>query len=233
MKRILLFLYFIISLSLKAQTYYFDSILIGQYKGIIYEHMLSDTTIISVCNNDTLGIDEDNYPQGVYLNVHDSCWNKIHPDFVQYYSDTSFVRIPASCQCLNGKYFSFNDSLKLKFFMLPTFNDRFYWFYGKKYWSPVTGWVGIKEDSKVTDPIFDVYPNPSKTKATIAFSNGYLPIYSKGIISDINGKEILSFELSQDNASAIINTEILSNGVYFIKLQDYNRMFIKKMIISH
>jgi len=235
MKYLFILIFIIISLSPKAQTYYFDSVLIGKYKGVIYQHMLSDTTLISVCNNDTLNIDESIYPTYPgYLRAYDSsCWNRQHEDFIQYYVDTSFIRIQPTCQCLNGKYFSFNDSLKFKFFMLPSFNDRFYWFYGKKYWSPVTGWVGIQKHSRAKDVIFDVFPNPSGSKASIVFSNGYLPKNLKGIITDINGKEILSFELSKDEASAIINTEVLSNGIYFIKMQDYDRIFVKRLIVSN
>lgn len=232
MKRIFLFLYLIISLSLRAQTYYFDSVIIGSYKGELYQYELSDTTITSVCNNDTLVIDESIYPANIYLHSLDFCWGTQGYDGVQYFQDTSFIRIPNSCQCFNGKYYSFNDSLKLRYFSLPD-NTRFFWFFGRKYWSPVTGWVGIQKESKATDVIFDAFPNPSGTKVSIVFSNGYLPKNLKGIITDINGKEILSFELSKDEASAIINTDVLSNGIYFIKMQDYDRIFVKRLIVSN
>lgn len=145
MKRIFLLLYLIICFGLKAQTYYFDSVLVGSYKGELHQYQLADTTITSVCYNDTLNINEGNFPNSSYLKAKDSCYNTTPGgDLIQYYADTSFVRLPyPSCECFNGKYYSFNDSLKLRYFDLPD-NTRFFWFYGRKYWSPVTGWVGIK-----------------------------------------------------------------------------------------
>ncbi len=235
MKRIFLLLYLIICFGLKAQTYYFDSVLVGSYKGELHQYQLADTTITSVCYNDTLNINEGNFPNSSYLKAKDSCYNTTPGgDLIQYYADTSFVRLPyPSCECFNGKYYSFNDSLKLRYFDLPD-NTRFFWFYGRKYWSPVTGWVGIKRESIETEEIkFNVYPNPSRTKASIFFSNGYLPKNLKGIITDINGKEILTLELSKEEASAIINTELLSNGIYFVKIQDYDRVYVKRIVVAH
>ncbi len=222
---------FLFSLNSFSQSYYFDSVIIGKYYGVIYEHDLADSTIYTVCYNDTMTIDEGTFPSGNYLTSTDKCKGSYATGFVKYFVDTSFIRTPASCQCFNGKYFGFNDSLRLKFFWIPTFWDRFFWFYGRKYWSPVTGWVGIKNYTE-EQIMFDVFPNPSVGKVSLVFENGYLPKNRRGIICDINGKTVMEFEISSIDASSIINTDGLAAGVYIVKIEDHERSFVRRLVIA-
>lgn len=230
-KKHLYILLVLFSLNSFSQSYYFDSVIIGKYYGKTVRHSTVDTTIISICNNDTMTIDESIYPASNYLACREKCWTIYGgSDLVKYYQDTSFIRLPAACQCFNGKYFGFNDSLRLKYYSPPDW-QFFYWFYGRKYWSPVTGWIGIKNNSK-EEIVFDVFPNPSTGKVSLVFENGYLPKNRKGVICDINGKAVMDFEINSIEASSVISTDNLPNGVYIVKIQDHDRWFIKRLVVA-
>ncbi len=231
MKKYLYIVSFLFSLNSFSQSYYFDTLIIGKYYGKTVRHSTVDTTIISICSNDTMTIDESIYPANNYLNCEEKCWAIYKGGGgVKHFQDTSFIRLPAACQCFNGKYFGFNDSLRLKYYSPPDW-QYFYWFYGRKYWSPITGSIGIKENIK-EQIVFDVFPNPSAGKVSLVFENGYLPKNRRGIICDINGKTVMEFEISSIDASSIINTNGMAAGVYIVKIEDHERSFVRRFVIA-
>lgn len=76
-----------------------------------------------------------------------------------------------------------------------------------------------------------VYPNPASTKVSVAFANGYLPKSLKFYLLDINGKEVMECTLSESTGATTINTEQLPAGVYTIKINGDDKVFVKRLVV--
>ena len=87
-----------------------------------------------------------------------------------------------------------------------------------------TGNVPLSIDKFRTETTFDVYPNPVQTELNI--STGFKGLSSYVILS-LTGKEILKGRFIQE---AIIETQGLPNGVYFISISNERDNTLKKMI---
>ncbi|MEO8150015.1 MAG: T9SS type A sorting domain-containing protein [Bacteroidia bacterium] len=85
--------------------------------------------------------------------------------------------------------------------------------------------VGINQ--VLTDNSFNVFPNPSKGMFTIETkdNSGF-----NVLLYDLVGKEILNRNLN--GTRAIIETRNICSGIYFLKISDGEKQFIRKLIIE-
>lgn len=84
--------------------------------------------------------------------------------------------------------------------------------------------VGIKESA---ESVFALYPNPAQNTLTLTLKKQELVSIS---FTDIIGNEVLTqsnYSLTND-----INISSLTNGIYFVKVQQGNNVFTQKLIIS-
>jgi hypothetical protein len=72
----------------------------------------------------------------------------------------------------------------------------------------------------------NVYPNPAKDQVTLSFSAEIDAIE----IMDISGKAVMTRTVSQRNF-VDLNTENLSPGIYFVKVQSGTKQAVEKLII--
>lgn len=70
---------------------------------------------------------------------------------------------------------------------------------------------------------FNIFPNPTTNNLTISEIPLFL-IGSKGIITDINGKQILDFQITQQQQQ--IDCSTLKKGVYFLRIGEENQKII-------
>ncbi len=87
--------------------------------------------------------------------------------------------------------------------------------------------TGIKEEKEFST---SVYPNPVSDQLQMTFNN----LVKKAVITlyDINGKEI-SYQIIEDSYGTIINVSEIAAGNYFVKLVADNKVFNKKITITH
>ena len=78
---------------------------------------------------------------------------------------------------------------------------------------------------------FTVYPNPAKNFININFNN-ITAISSQLIITDLAGKTVLSKSITTQNGSALVGTNNLVNGVYFVQLKINNEILVSKLVIE-
>ena len=81
--------------------------------------------------------------------------------------------------------------------------------------------------SNIENESFSIYPNPAKTSLFIKAKNGFNP-YSTIIITDVLGKEI--YQINAINAELEIDISKLTNGIYFVKLNNEKGVFTQKFI---
>jgi len=81
--------------------------------------------------------------------------------------------------------------------------------------------------AELTSSLF-LAPNPAKTDLQVNFSNSQ-NLKTEFTITDVLGKTVSKYELSEGN-SIIIPVNELSNGIYFIKIQQGKNSITKKFI---
>ncbi|MGB3947909.1 MAG: T9SS type A sorting domain-containing protein, partial [Bacteroidia bacterium] len=72
-----------------------------------------------------------------------------------------------------------------------------------------------------------IFPNPTNSTVTIRVANG--SYIHKISILDLLGKVVIEKEAENKSQEMFINLELLQNGIYFIKLNDYDSA-LKKII---
>lgn len=80
-----------------------------------------------------------------------------------------------------------------------------------------------------------VFPNPVKNQATVTYSLKNVQEVTVDIVN-ILGEKIQTIALAKQTAgnySVQINTETLSNGVYFVKLNSGDSLVMQKFTVSH
>ncbi len=94
------------------------------------------------------------------------------------------------------------------------------------YFVTIAPFVGIKENSS---PQFSMFPNPAKNNVTLKISKEQ--IGSTINVLDMLGNKVIS-GLNTKNNELTINVENLSNGVYFISIENEKGSSTKKLVIS-
>ncbi len=90
--------------------------------------------------------------------------------------------------------------------------------------------VNIKENKIDND--FIVYPNPAKEKVTLKLNEKK---FLKGeiiIITDIFGRKVLEYTITEDLQELNLNTKSLISGNYFINLHSDSKNITKKILIN-
>ncbi len=107
----------------------------------------------------------------------------------------------------------------------------------KQWRSSDTTSTTVNETTDENQIIF-AYPNPSHDFIEFSFLNNIGKVL-KVCIEDINGRNIKIFELKYiDNNTTIKwdlhneNSNTISSGTYFIKIQSLSKIYIQKIIIS-
>jgi hypothetical protein len=87
--------------------------------------------------------------------------------------------------------------------------------------------TSIEETNNKASNAFVLYPNPTNGDITLNF-NGQI---NTGIITiyNVNGQEVLNTQIKQSK-SLILNASELTNGVYFIRVQNKNEVVTQKFI---
>jgi hypothetical protein len=86
--------------------------------------------------------------------------------------------------------------------------------------------LNIKDSNLATD--IKIYPNPTTGKFTIESDN---LLGANVYINNITGESVFYLK-SESNEQIEINTDYLSPGVYFVKIQQKNDQFIIKLVIQ-
>jgi hypothetical protein len=92
--------------------------------------------------------------------------------------------------------------------------------------------VGVNEYNNGIDKgLFDLYPNPSSDKTTIASHNSNISnIYIE--MMDITGKKVFEKHVHHFQQFIEIDLATISNGVYLVKVIANNQIEVKKLIID-
>lgn len=97
----------------------------------------------------------------------------------------------------------------------------------------IEGVVGLSEIASTTD-ILSIYPNPISNTSTIKFNN-IAESNTKITLVDIVGKEVAVISdsmLSSGIHEFELNSENLSNGMYIVKIQSNNNLFLQKVAVN-
>ncbi len=93
----------------------------------------------------------------------------------------------------------------------------------------VTGTSDISE-YEMAKLVFNLYPNPAQSELTLVFVNTAAKI-SSVMITDITGKTLLE-QADLQNGKMTINVNTLSNGTYFVRVAEGDRVYVRKFTIS-
>jgi hypothetical protein len=93
---------------------------------------------------------------------------------------------------------------------------------------------GLKLEAPFEQSVFDVYPNPFTSSATISFS---LQQSSRVQIElyDVAGRKlqtVLDENVAEGNHEVNLNREQLSTGIYFLQLKMNDEVVMKKVVIE-
>lgn len=92
----------------------------------------------------------------------------------------------------------------------------------------VNGSTGI-DNSSLSKIVFDVYPNPAKGLLNISVNNGRKP--GQIAIADIAGKIVLTEnKIATENVT--LNIHRLSPGVYFVRLEQDGKTYLRKFTVT-
>jgi hypothetical protein len=86
--------------------------------------------------------------------------------------------------------------------------------------------LSVNEKPLKSDLVFSVYPNPTQDEITIQ-SEDFAP-NSVVTILDLQGRQVQSTTLN--TSRSIINVSNLPQGVYFIRIEDSNRIGVQEMV---
>ncbi len=82
--------------------------------------------------------------------------------------------------------------------------------------------------------ISDVYPNPANKSATLNYTVSAVDKSTHIVVSNLLGKEVLSLPVTETEGRIRIETESLSNGLYFYSFILQNKVvFTKKFVVNH
>lgn len=87
----------------------------------------------------------------------------------------------------------------------------------------ISGTVGIAENTASNNSV-SVYPNPFTNETTISYDlKNKLVAGASIIITDITGKSVSTYELTQSKGNVLVNPS-LTNGVYFVRIFNGDEM---------
>jgi hypothetical protein len=91
------------------------------------------------------------------------------------------------------------------------------------------GYVGVKEEGVIQNLNFKVYPNPSTgiffyQAMADELNDATLEVY------DLTGKRIISGALSSNNANGYIDLSSVTNGIYFVKVANSQKILFNGKI---
>ncbi len=87
--------------------------------------------------------------------------------------------------------------------------------------------IGIKEIKRNSD--FAVYPNPFTNYISIKL-NGTVENNAKIIIIDVLGREIMTSKFETNSSTKTLNTSLLSQGIYWVKIENGKEFSLSKLI---
>ena len=95
------------------------------------------------------------------------------------------------------------------------------------------GVEGIFDETFINLNNVNIYPNPIAESAIIQFSNENINKNSCiGIIYDIFGKKISTFNIEKSNSK--IDVKTMTNGIYFLKIiEKKNQFLIKSLLLKN
>lgn len=88
--------------------------------------------------------------------------------------------------------------------------------------------IGVPENPRITH--FDLYPNPANDEVFLRLTNENSGFPSEVSIMDLNGKILKTALLDTDDCR--LKTDDLSSGVYFVRLEQGDRNYTRKLIIK-
>ena len=91
----------------------------------------------------------------------------------------------------------------------------------------VNGAIGISGTNERSD--LSIYPNPAATEVTIYLGRSYANCTAD--IMNAMGQQVRSEKLL--SAENKINISSLANGVYYIKVKNDNKLYVKKLVVQH
>lgn len=83
----------------------------------------------------------------------------------------------------------------------------------------------VKEENTVK-----IYPNPAQNSFFVTFENAFSDGFS---IQLIDMKGLVLQKINTNEAKICVNTEGLSNGIYFLKIQNNDTIFFRKILINN
>ena len=89
----------------------------------------------------------------------------------------------------------------------------------------------IKEVQFNTNTVFSIVPNPARDKVIVYF--GFIAKGAEMQVTDIEGKIHQRHKIADNVNSYEINTDKLTSGTYFIRLQSKTGILTKKLVVTH
>lgn len=95
-------------------------------------------------------------------------------------------------------------------------------------------YMSVNELSTINYQLFTIYPNPASNLITINISPNPNLSHSSCLISikNLQGQDVLK-QHTEHSAQSTINVSGLSNGIYFITIQNEKLNYVNKIVISH
>jgi hypothetical protein len=156
-----------------------------------------------------------------------SCW----PVNVSLSPDPTVIAAGAKSTEFSGDYKANGNSgvsiIRYRFFNMNAIADSVC-FYAK-----FDATVGINESSSDAE-ISDAYPNPANSYTNIIYklTGGYNS--ANIIISNLLGKEVISIPVNEKEGKIRIETEMLTDGIYFYSFVLKDKIvYTKKLIVRH
>ncbi len=142
-----------------------------------------------------------------------------------FYNDTEVDKIfvlPSGMQYIDVREVSYSGSVTLAPFtsIILLFNGQL----------P----IGISSENNVSATSFVIYPNPANESSVVSYhlsENALVKI----VVCDVLGKEVIQVFNGQQSGGedqALINTERLPGGVYFVKMNVKGEQWVKRLVVG-
>jgi hypothetical protein len=156
-----------------------------------------------------------------------SCW----PVNVSLSPDPAVIAAGAKNTEFSGDYKANGNSgvsiIRYRFFDMNAIADSVC-FYGK-----FDATVGINEGSSDAE-ISDAYPNPANSYTNIIYKLTGEYNSANVIVSNLLGKEVISIPVNEKEGKIRIETEMLTDGIYFYSFVLKDKVvYTKKLIVKH
>jgi hypothetical protein len=74
-----------------------------------------------------------------------------------------------------------------------------------------------------------LYPNPATNQITFSYTGS--ETLKKAIITGVNGKALITVDVSEFNRSRTLDIQRLAKGMYFLKINSNRNVIVRKFLV--